>query len=159
MIQLQNIKTKPFFFSEEINKGCLSLTLKNKNKNFDHKNWLFYKGYEKKTEMKGVMKERKKRETNRVLAWWISASSSFKESLKDLPMEAMYISLPNKIEDSKPNSKTKTKTHYKFSCFLSLNWTIAYRHDWHSHTSSKPSPKAFGRTRGVATAHTILLIN
>lgn len=122
MIQLQNIKTKPFFFSEEINKGCLSLTLKNKNKNFDHKNWLFYKGYEKKTEMKGVMKERKKRETNRVLAWWISASSSFKESLKDLPMEAMYISLSLSLSQTRlkiinPTPKPKPKPTTNFHAF------------------------------------------
>jgi len=56
-------------------------------------------------------RKKKKRETDRVLAWWISASSSFKESLKDLPMEAMYITLshthahsPNSKQDSKPNS-------------------------------------------------------
>jgi len=28
-----------------------------------------------------------KRKTNKVLAWWISASSSLRDSLKDLPME------------------------------------------------------------------------
>lgn len=64
MIQLQNIKTKPFFFSEEINKGCLSLTLKNKNTNLIKRTDFSTTGMEKKTEMKGVMKERKKEERN-----------------------------------------------------------------------------------------------
>ena len=64
MIQLQKIKQKPFF-PEEINKGCLSLTLKNKNTNLIKRTDFSTTGMEKKkTETKGVMKERKKEERN-----------------------------------------------------------------------------------------------
>jgi hypothetical protein len=42
------------------------------------------------------IEERERERTNRVLACWISASRSFKESLKDLRMEATYIALLRK---------------------------------------------------------------
>lgn len=71
--KIQKIKIK------SLKEGCLNL--KNKTK----KKWLFKKGCE----------NWKEKETDKLLAWWISASSSLRDSLKDLPMEEppppMYI--------------------------------------------------------------------
>ena len=69
MIQLQKIKQKPFF-PEEINKGCLSLTLKNKNTNLIKRTDFSTTGMEKKKNWNERSDERKKERREKLTGYW-----------------------------------------------------------------------------------------
>lgn len=63
--------------------------------------------------------QKKKREkTYRVLACWISASSTLRESLKDFLTDPIYISLLSKPPRSSNRILSLDKNPENFSCFL-----------------------------------------